>query len=421
MNQKSFPIECEEESVADIADKEGTSPDGGFGWLVVFGCFLVNFVVLGVQYTYGIYQEYYYTVLFQKQEKISTLSLVGTLSTTLTAILGIFTGRLIDRYGYRTIASTGAIFLTAGLIAASFANKVWHLYLSQGMLYGVGASLCFYPAVSLPSQWFDKRRGLATGMAIAGTGVGGLALGPLTRKLIDIIGVEWTLRAVGVGAFIVLALAIPLLRSRLAPPPRSNFFNMELLTNKYFQVLFSGGLVVSLGYLIPFFYIPSYAVNQGLASSDGALIIGIVNATGAVGRIAVGSIADKVGRVNMIFICVLVASLDVLIFWNLAHTFGTILSFGMIYSFFAGGYIGLIPVVTAELFGISGIATSTGLVYASTGIGYLIGVPVAGAILDSTAPTTNYKGTILFGGFSMLVAAALLFTLRVLKYGFRYP
>ncbi|KAK9760991.1 hypothetical protein K7432_014466 [Basidiobolus ranarum] len=267
------------------------------------------------------------------------------------SILWLFTVKLVDRYGYRTFEFIVSVLIIGSLIAASFAKEAWHLYLTQGILYGVGASLCFYPAVSIPAQWFKKRRGLATGIAVAGTGVGGLALSPLTRKLIDSFGIQWTLRIMGIGSFVILLVACALLRTRLPPPPRGKFINLQLFKNSYFQLMVSGGFILSLGYMIPFFYIPSYAVSQGLSSNQGALIIGVVNGMSAIGRIVLGSIADKAGRVNMLFVCIVIGALDILLFWSFAHEFGTILGFGMVYGFFAGGYISLVPVVTAELFG----------------------------------------------------------------------
>ncbi|ORX98003.1 MFS general substrate transporter [Basidiobolus meristosporus CBS 931.73] len=390
-------------------------PDGGFGWFVLLGSFLIHFSALGTQYTYGIYQEYYFTILFQGQVKASTLSLIGTLSTSIMSVLGIFTGKLTDRYGYRTIEFIGSVFVTGGLVAASFSREVWQLYLTQGVLCGVGTSFCFYPAVSIPAQWFSKRRGLATGIAVAGTGIGGLVLSPLTRKLIDSAGIRWTLRIMGIGAFVVLLVGCALLRTRVTPGARGELNKSTLFKDLNFQLMFASGTILGLGYMVPLFYIPSYAVDQGLSTSQGALLVGIVNATSAAGRIVLGSVADKVGRVNMLFVCIAISSLDILLFWNFARQFAAIAGFVILYGFFAGGYISLIPVVTADLFGVQGIATTTGLVYASSGIGYLIGIPVAGVILDSTGPRRAYTGVIIFAGATMFVGALLLLTMGMYR------
>ncbi len=90
------------------------------------------------------------------------------------------------------------------------------MYLTQGLLFGVGTSLAFYPVVVAPSQWFDQYRGLATGLAVSGSGLGGMAMAPITRWLIDATCVAWTLRCLAAGICVALLIAIGIIRS---PPP----------------------------------------------------------------------------------------------------------------------------------------------------------------------------------------------------------
>ncbi|ORX90486.1 MFS general substrate transporter [Basidiobolus meristosporus CBS 931.73] len=381
-----MPKPSEEKKDFTLKNEEVPLPDGGYGWFVVLSSFLIHFVTLGISYTFGVYQTFYYNDLFQHKVKMSTLSLVGTFATSFMTIFGIFTGHLADRYGYRVISFVGCFFVGGGLIAASFATQPWHLYLTQGLMYGIGASLCFCPAVSLPSQWFVKYRGLATGIAVAGAGVGGLSLSPITRKLIDVVGYQWTLRIIGMCAFVILAIASALLKTRLQLPPRGVLIDLSLFKQRYFQLLFSGALVLSIGYMIPFFHVSNYAVFKGMTASQGALITGFINGASAVGRVVLGLVADKVGRINAISFCVLLDSLIILVFWPFATTFSSVFAFAILYGFFGGGYISMLPVVSAELFGIEKIATTIGLVYASTGFGYLIGIPVGGVIVDHSRP-----------------------------------
>lgn len=81
---------------------------------------------------------------------------------------GLFTTPVIQRIGYRATLAIGSILAPLGLILASFATQLWHIYLSQGILYGIGAGLAFSSSVTLPSQWFVKNRALATGLAVSG-------------------------------------------------------------------------------------------------------------------------------------------------------------------------------------------------------------------------------------------------------------
>jgi hypothetical protein len=122
----------------------------------------------------------------------------------------------------------GACFIFAGLFLASFSNQLYQYYLTQGILYGIGASFTYFvslspftcimlyanncfgkPAVSIPSQWFDKRRGLATGIAVSGSGVGGLLLSIATAQLLNSVGLGWTLRITAIFAFGLFSTSIP--------------------------------------------------------------------------------------------------------------------------------------------------------------------------------------------------------------------
>lgn len=100
-------------------------------------------------------------------------------------------------------ALLGTAIMALALILASFASEVWHLMLSQGVLFGVGASLVYYPAIGAPSHWFDAKRGFALGLAVSGTGLGGLALAPATQALMDGVGVAWTLRILALFCVLV--------------------------------------------------------------------------------------------------------------------------------------------------------------------------------------------------------------------------
>ncbi|KAF9398803.1 hypothetical protein BGZ76_008031, partial [Entomortierella beljakovae] len=74
-------------------------------------------------------------------------------------------------------------------------------------MFGIGASLVYYPAIGAPSHWFDAKRGLALGLAVSGTGLGGLALAPATQAMIDHVGVNWTLRILALVCAVISGVA----------------------------------------------------------------------------------------------------------------------------------------------------------------------------------------------------------------------
>ncbi|MBE3049275.1 MFS transporter, partial [Candidatus Bathyarchaeota archaeon] len=104
---------------------------------------------------------------------------------------------LTRELGKKWTLSIGALLQCGGYVAASFATRVWQLYLTQGVLVGVGIGFIIIPSVAILSQWFSKRRTVANGLASAGSGVGGMAFSWGTAGMIRKIGIRWALRSTG--------------------------------------------------------------------------------------------------------------------------------------------------------------------------------------------------------------------------------
>jgi MFS family permease len=187
-------------TLVDIADR---APDGGLrAWLVVLGSFLIHsFCFAPTEYIFGVF-EHNYLEIFPASTP-GSIALIGTLGSSSTYFAGFISGASADRFGYRTTALIGTGVMALALLLASFANHVWQLYLTQGVLFGIGASLVYYPAIGAPSHWFDAKRGLALGLAVSGTGLGGLALAPATQALVDSIGVKWALRVLAIVSVVI--------------------------------------------------------------------------------------------------------------------------------------------------------------------------------------------------------------------------
>jgi predicted MFS family arabinose efflux permease len=207
-----------------------------------------------------------------------------------------------------------------------------------------------------------KRRGLATGLAVSGSGIGGLVLGPLTRKLIDVVGYRWCLRYLATASFVLLLTATLLARecettkksveqNPQNPPTKEKLLDLSVLKRLDFASLAMMATLATFGYMAPFYFLPSYSTFIGLTESDGALFVGLSTGINAVGRIVLGYLADSCGRVNTLFSCVFLSGLIVLVNWTFADTYAILLLFVLLYGFAAGGFISLFPVVTAELVG----------------------------------------------------------------------
>lgn len=418
-----------DEKFADITDSAASiniatseaspPPDGGLtAWLTVVASFMNHFISIGILYSYGIYQRYYKMVEFSERATNFEISFVGTISLAFMLALGTFVGAMCDgNLGYQKTATLGMIVLPSSLILASFCTELWQLYLTQGFLLGLGAALCFFPAVSIPSQWFLRRRASATGIAVAGSGVGGIVWSVISDYMINAIGFRWSLRVTGLASFAILVVSTLLLKARIPPKKRDKLFDLSIFKNPIFIILFFSSIFAQFSYAIPFVYLPLYCDYVGFDSSVGATMLGITNGASVFGRVIMGVLADRIGVVNSYIICLAGSGIGTLSFWLFGGSVPMVAILSVLNGFFSGGFISLVPVVSAHLFGIEGLATIVGFVYTGAAVPNLAGPPIAGNLIDMDIPSPlssgRYSYPIIFAGLGMVVGAALAIYLRL--------
>ncbi|KAJ2696599.1 hypothetical protein H4218_004511 [Coemansia sp. IMI 209128] len=369
---------------------------------------------MGCVNSYGSYQTFYHLHQFP-HEPTSTLAWIGTLQFAVMNLFGIPSGILCERFDSRLVTFVGGLIMGLALIVASFCDThVWKLLITQGFVFGVGASLVFIPAVSMPAQWFTGNRALAVGIVVAGSGIGGLWLTPATDHMISGLGTAWALRITGIIVFAVNSVASLFMRNRLVVQRREKIVDLSVLKDWRFLFIFGGGICGTTAYFTPLFLLPSFAIEVlGKSNSFGTNLITIINAASTVGRVGTGQVAKSLGNINTLSLCTLLASLSVLVLWLPFETGGTVVASAIVYGLFCGGFIGLVPVVMAEIWGIQRIATIIGLLYVANFIGTMIGAPSSGALLDSVGGGTDFKPSIIFSGVFMAIAFLFFVLLRV--------
>lgn len=127
------------------------------------------------------------------ETSLAVLSLVAGTANFTTTASSFVCGRLGDKYGYKKMIAIGSVISFAALIGAAFSTSLVALFVFQGFFVGLGAGCTFPLVLALPSQWFLKRRGFATGIAISGSGFGGAIMALVVRAMITKIGSRYTL------------------------------------------------------------------------------------------------------------------------------------------------------------------------------------------------------------------------------------
>ncbi|KAI8610879.1 major facilitator superfamily domain-containing protein [Chytriomyces sp. MP71] len=379
----------------DITDNEVSSepPDGGFtAWMTVVASFTVHLLSLGLLYSFGVYGQYYYA---SGLDSLSIISFVGSIGAACLVGFGILSGRLAEKFGYRPMIFIGTVIMSLGLILASYATKTWHLMVTQGFLFGLGSSLAYFPAVSVPSQWFAKKRGIATGIAVSGSGIGGLLMSQIIQKLIPTIGVQWTLRASGILTFVGLTAILPLIKTRIPPSPNSKT-DWSVLKDAKFLLMLGMVFFATFPSFIPVIYLPTFAVSQlGVSSASGATLVSIFNGSSAAGRILLGIAADTfLGRANALMLCMFLSASSMLFLWTFANSYALLILFAAVNGFVCGGFISLFPVIVGTMFGVQHLASLVGMLMSISAIGNLAGPPLGGVIKDSI----GYAGLSVFAG-----------------------
>ncbi|ORY07093.1 MFS general substrate transporter [Basidiobolus meristosporus CBS 931.73] len=401
---------CKEKIESD-ADKP---PDGGYGWLVVLACFLVHFCILGTCFTWGIFQRYYVESKIFGETSNGIISFVGTIGVSCLDLWGLVAGSICEKLGYRRTMLVGVVLLSASFIISSFSTQIWHLFLTQGFMYSVGGGLLYFPPLGAAPQWFHKRRGLALGLGISGSGIGGLVYNPLAQFLLAKVGIRWTLRIIAIMNLFIGLIATILTKPRIRSSPEdvtlAGYF--KVIKDPRLLLLSSIAMITFFGFFVPFNLLPTYAGDIGLTPDQGALITGILNGFSAVGRLGLGITSDYLGAMNTLFLSPFVGGLSILLIWSFAKSFGVLIFFSVVYGIMGGGLISLLPIVTTSMFGLDQTATRIGIVFGISTVGTLLGTPISGAILDSTSPNISYTGVIGFSGGIYLLGAAMVLYLK---------
>lgn len=153
---------------------EGASfPDGGFkAWSSVAGGFMIFVTSFGYVSSIAVFQTYYSTVTLKDRSQ-DDLSWIGSIQVWGCFFFGILSGWLSDSYGPRLPIALGGLLMVFGTFMSSISKEYYQFMLSQGLCSSIGFGLCFTPALSIPSQWFLKKRGLVVGVVMSGQNVGG--------------------------------------------------------------------------------------------------------------------------------------------------------------------------------------------------------------------------------------------------------
>lgn len=348
-------------------------------------------VCFGVAYSFG---AFFAPMAAEFGTGSGATSLVFGVTACCWFVLGSVSGRAVDRFGPRPVLLVAALALGSGLLVTAAVRDLWVGYLTYGLGVGIAVACGYVPMVAIVGAWFERRRAIALAVAVSGIGIGTLAGAPLAAALIDAVGWRQTHVVFGIGGAALLLVCALVVRRPPAPTSGPSMPVGELVRTVAFRSMYGATLLSSLALFVPFVFLPATALALGSSAVAAAALVGVIGVSSVVGRLAMGTVAERFGRIATFraSFAVLGASFAI---WFVAASYPVLVAFAVVLGVGYGGWIALQPAVIAELFGLRGLGGVVGLVYTSGGIGALLGAPVAGVLVDLTG---GYGWAIAFAG-----------------------
>ncbi|KAF5310611.1 hypothetical protein D9619_007765 [Psilocybe cf. subviscida] len=397
-----------------------TFPEGGMrAWTTVFGVWLMQFVTFGYTNAYGVFNDFYVRE-YLTHNTSSQISWIGSVQLGIVLSIGLFTGRAFDTGYFYFMMIGGSVLFIFCLFMLSLAkpeqyyqvcylpifvffdlpNRV-QIFLAQGIGLGIAIGSTYVPGLGVVSHYFSRRRALALGVAASGSrreanwklplnksALGGVVHPIMLNKLIHgSVGFANGVRASAGMNTGLLVISLLCMRTRLPPVAKKassilQDFNQFSRDAPYVISVLGTALVLS-GLFFPVFFLQLSSIEHGVDPNIAFYTLAILNASSTIGRVLPNFFVPRYGVFVVLIVCT--AGCAILNYCTIAVTrLGPIIVFAILYGFFSGAYTGVFtPMIASHARKQTEIGARLGICFTFTGIGGLIGTPIAGALLTS--------------------------------------
>ncbi|XP_021368365.1 monocarboxylate transporter 4-like isoform X2 [Mizuhopecten yessoensis] len=365
--------------------------DRGWAWMVLAACFLSNVMNAYFTYAAGVLNV---ALLAKFNENVAFTALVGSVFASLLSLTGPISSSLVTTTNCRVTHLIGSALVFIGFSASYFVTSLNVLLVTYGICAGSGTGLVAASILIKLGYSFDRYQGIAVGVAVAGSGLGMFLSGPLTQFLLDtysLNGAFLFLGGLSTQGFVFAIIMRPCGRELLEKAKRDesntggffNSFDFSIIRNTTFMVVLFSNVLWNLSYSILLVHLTNFAVTEGSTPAEGAWLITMIGVGSIFNRILTGlSLGKKHGLdpLLMQFGFLGLSGLITVIFPLFSGTYKGQCVFAVIFGFHSGGMITLITPLVVHLAGVSQVAAGVGGMYLSSGIGGIIGPPLAGAL-----------------------------------------
>jgi len=398
-----------------------------YGWVVVACAFTILCIAYGIQFTFGVFMPFISTDTGWDR---GSLSLPYSMYVFVYSALGVVSGRLTDRLGPRIVLIVGGCLLGTGVMLMSRVHALWQLYIVLGVIAAAGMSAAYVPCNATVVRWFTRRRGLALSITSSGASFGMFIFPPLATTLISTYGWRGTYSILGllaVAGMVSCAMFIVRDPEEMGLHPDGELTPEDLTTvaigeNSYGEnwtlaeaqrtrAFWLLNVIFTLTWLVvfmPMVHIVPFAIDLGISHFLAAMTISVIGFAGFAGRLAIGPISDRLGRVRALGLCLV---LQALAFLGFTTSTGLSLLYpaAAVFGFSYGGVTALFPALIGDFFGRIAIGAIVGFIFALAGSPAAFGPLIAGYMYDATK---SYHGAFVLSASLNLAALALLFALK---------
>jgi MFS family permease len=399
-----------------------------YGWVIVAVFLIIQAVMMGIASSFTIFFK---SIETEFELTRTVTSAISSVSMVLIPISGFIGGWALDRYGPKVVLLCMGILTGLSLVLTSRTGAAWQVFLTYSVLLAIGMGPVYVVATSTISRWFNKRRGLAVGIAGSGEGLGTITMAPLSNFLISRF--DWKTAYLILG-LITWAVVIPLSRFLKKEPgeigalpdgvkaeeddiseeisngktQESGMTLAETLKTRGFWAVAGIWFFFSFCMTMVFTHIVPHVTDIGLTATQGAMIISIMGAARVAGMIGLGIVADRAGRKKVAIISTLLqAGAMIWLLWT--QEFWMFFLFAILFGLGNGGLFSGVTSLLGDTFGLDRIGSILGLLEIGWGLGAGIGPLIAGFIYDTSS---SYSLAFILGAASMTAITFLVIMLQ---------
>ena len=317
-------------------------------------------------------------------------------------VVGIVGGGVLqDRLGPRNVLIGGSLLFSLGMILTSTvtSSNPTMIYVTYGVIAGLGVGMVYTTTVSVVQKWFPDKRGFATGMMVSAFGFSLVIFTPIASALLASKGVPFTFTAIGILFLVVCTLSsIPVINppadfqpagaaaaKQGAKPPQRHYATGEMLKTAQFYKIFFGMMLILPAYFILNPQFKALGAERGLTDAFQNYLVMTTGIASAAGRLIFSWASDKIGRKNAIY-CIIGVTLVGVLSLIVAQGFLVMVCIALI-AFAFGGSASVFPALTADNFGTKNMGLNYGCVMVGFGIAAL-GAPLLKGFFPAEAAQT---------------------------------